>query len=56
MLESGNVIIGNSSLRRYNTPQVENMSNLHIIMCGCEIFIFASMMQSELNAWRLKQI
>ena len=28
------------------------MINHHKVMCGCEIFISASMMQSGLNSWR----
>ena len=54
--ESGDVIIGDSSLRRYMTPRVKNSSNSHRLTDGCEIFISESIMTSELNEWISRKI
>ena len=43
-------------LKMIYASSYENMSNHHKIMCGCEIFISASMIKSELNAWISSQI
>ena len=48
-LESGEVIIGDTSLRKYMPHKVKKISNHQKVMCGCEMCISASMMQYELK-------
>ena len=37
--ESGDVIISETILRQLKPSQVKIMSNFHIVMCRCELFI-----------------
>ena len=55
MLKSIGLIIGDISLRKFIPPRWMFL-NCHKVMCSCGICISTSMIQSELNAWRSRNV
>ena len=44
-----NVRIGDTSLIKYITKHIKPMTNINNIMCGCETYISAVLLQSDFN-------
>ena len=50
------MIISNSNLRGFFSPQVQLMSNQRRYLCGCQKIIPARSLQASLNVWILINI
>ena len=52
----GKVCTGDTSLRKYTTKNIKQMSDRHKITYGCKKCINAMLLQSDLNKCRLSQL
>ena len=50
--ENGKIIISDSTLSLLLPPQLKQMSERYMIMCGCECYIYAKRTNSSLLSWR----